>query len=142
MNSKYQTKKSINGLCYEILNAAIEVHKILGPGLLESIYEKCLIFELESKGLKVLSQIPLPLIYKGHFLDTQLKLDLLIEDIVIVELKAIDKFIPINEAQLLSHLHLLDLPKGILINFKCVNIIKEGQKTLVTKRFFELPDGY
>ncbi len=142
MNSKYQTKKAINDLCYEILNAAIEVHKILGPGLLESIYEKCLIFELESRGLIVQSQIPLPLIYKGHFLDTQLKLDLLVEDIVIVELKAIDKFIPINEAQLLSHLHLLDLPKGILINFKCINIMKEGQKTLVTKRFFELPDGY
>ena len=71
MNSKYQTKKAINDLCYEILNAAIEVHKIPGPGLLESIYEKCLIFELESRGLKVLSQIPLPLIYKGNFLDTQ-----------------------------------------------------------------------
>lgn len=142
MNKKYSTKKDINDLCYEILNSAIEVHKHLGPGLLESIYEKCLKFELESRGLNVQSQIPLPLIYKGHFLDSELRLDLLVEEIIIVELKTIEKFIPINEAQILSHLHLLDLPKGILINFKCTNIMKEGQKTFVTKRYFELPDGY
>ncbi len=71
-----------------------------------------------------------------------LRLDLLVEEIIIVELKTVEKFVPINEAQILSHLHLLDLPKGILINFKCTNIMKEGQKTFVTKRYFELPDGY
>jgi len=142
MRKEYSTKKAINDLCYEILNAAIEVHRILGPGLLESIYEKCLKFELESRGFDVKSQVPLPLIYKGHFLDSELKLDLLVEDVIIVELKAIEKFIPINEAQLLSHLYLLELPKGILINFKCLNIMKEGQKTMVTRIFFDLPDGY
>lgn len=142
MKNGYSTKKEINDLCYEILNAAIEVHKHLEPGLLESIYEKCMIFELQSRGFYVQSQVPLPLIYKGHFLDTELKLDLLVEEVVIVELKAIDKFIPINEAQILSHLYLLDLPKGLLINFKCTNIMKEGQKTMVTRKFFDLPDGY
>ena len=138
----YSTKKEINELCHEILSAAIEVHKHLGPGLLESIYEKCLIFELRSRGLEVKNQIPLPLVYKGNYLETELKLDILVNDIIIVELKTVDTFIPINEAQLLSHLFLLALPKGILINFKCRNIMKEGQKTLVTKKFFDLPDGY
>ena len=129
-------------LCYEILGAAIEVHKQLGPGLLESIYEKCLIFELESRGFDVKSQIPLPLIYKGNFLETNLRLDLLVENTVVVELKAVETFVPIHEAQIISYLNLLDLPKGILINFKCANIMKEGQKTFVTKRYSELPDGY
>jgi GxxExxY protein len=138
----YSTKKEINDLCHEILNAAIEVHKFLGPGLLESIYEKCLTFELKSRGFDVKNQIPLPLIYKGNYLETDLKLDILVDDIVVVELKTVESFIPIHDAQLLSHLQLLALPKGILINFKCRNIMKEGQKTLVTKKFFELPDGY
>jgi GxxExxY protein len=75
-------------------------------------------------------------------LETDLKLDILVDDIVVVELKTAESFLPIHEAKLLIHLHLLALPKGILINFKCRNIIKEGQKTLVTKKFFELPDGY
>lgn len=138
----YSTKKEINGLCHEILSAAIEVHKHLGPGLLESIYEKCLTFELKSRGFDVKNQVSLPLIYKGNYLETDLKLDILVDDIIVVELKTVESFLPIHEAQLLSHLHLLALPKGILINFKCRNIIKEGQKTLVTKTFFELPDGY
>lgn len=138
----YPTKKAINDLCHEILGAAIEVHKHLGPGLLESIYEKCLIFELKSRGYDVKNQVPLPLIYKGHYLETDLKLDLLVNETVIIELKTVESFIPIHEAQLLSHLYLLSLPKGILINFKCRNIMKEGQKTLVTKSFFDLPDGY
>lgn len=138
----YSTKDQINKLCHEILSAAIEVHRHLGPGLLESIYEKCLTFELRSRGFEVKNQVPLPLIYKGHFLDSELRLDLLVEDIVIVELKTVDAFIPINEAQILSHLFLLDLPKGILINFKCTNIMREGQKTFVTKKYFNLPNGY
>lgn len=99
-------------------------------------------FELKSRGFDVKNQIPLPLIYKGNYLETELKLDILVNDIVIVELKTVDSFIPIHEAQLLSYLQLVALPKGILINFKCRNIMNEGQKTLVTKRFFDLPDGY
>ena len=138
----YSTKNEINKLCYEILSCSIEVHRLLGPGLLESIYEKCLIFELESRGFEVKSQIELPLLYKGHYLETHLRLDLLVEDIVIVELKSVETFIPIHAAQIISHLHLMNKPKGILINFNTTNIIKEGQKTFVTKKFAELPDGY
>ena len=138
----YSTKNEINKLCHEILNCAIEVHRVLGPGLLESIYEKCLIFELESRGFEVRSQIEVPLIYKGHYLETNLRLDLLVEDIVIVELKSVEAFIPINFAQLISHLNLMAKPKGILINFNTTNIIREGQKTFVTQRFADLPDGY
>jgi len=138
----YSTKNEINKLCYEILRCAIEVHRVLGPGLLESIYEKCLIYELEASGFEVRSQIVVPLFYKGHFLETRLKLDLLVEDIVIVELKSVEAFIPINSAQIISHLNLMDKPKGILINFNSTNIMKEGQKTFVTQRFADLPDGY
>jgi len=138
----YSTKNEINKLCYEILNCAIEVHKVLGPGLLESIYEKCLIFELQERGFEVSSQIELPLLYKGHYLETHLRLDLLVEDTVIVELKSIETFIPLNSAQIISHLNLMDKPKGILINFNTTNIIKNGQKTFVTQKFANLPDGY
>ena len=138
----YDTKHKINSLCYEILNAAIEVHKHLGPGLLESVYEKCLVYELESRGFNVKNQMPLPLVYKGLFLDTSLRLDLLVEDVVIVELKTVETFIPIHEAQIISYLNLLNLPKGILINFKCSNIMKEGQKTFVTGEYHKLPNGY
>jgi len=138
----YSTKNEINKLCYEILRCAIEVHRILGPGLLESIYEKCMIFELESRGFEVRSQIEVPLLYKGHNLETLLKLDLLVEEIVIVELKSAEAFIPINSAQIISHLNLMAKPKGILINFNTTNIMKEGQKTFVTQRFADLPDGY
>jgi len=136
------TKNEINKLCHDILSCAIEVHRVLGLGLLESIYEKCLIFELEERGFEVRSQIELPLLYKGHYLETHLKLDLLVEDIVIVELKSVDAFIPINSAQIISHLKLMNKPKGILINFNSTNLIKEGQKTFVTHKFAELPDGY
>jgi len=138
----YSTKNEINKLCYEILRCAIEVHRVLGPGLLESIYEKCMIFELESRGFEVRSQIEVPLLYKGHCLETRLKLDLLVEEIVIVELKSAEAFIPINSAQIISHLNLMAKPKGILINFNTTNIMKEGQKTFVTQRFADLPDGY
>jgi GxxExxY protein len=138
----YSTKNEINKLCYEILRCAIEVHRVLGPGLLESIYEKCMIFELEAIGFEVRSQIEVPLLYKGHFLETRLKLDLLVEDIVIVELKSVEAFIPINSAQIISHLNLMAKPKGILINFNSTNIMKEGQKTFVTQRFADLTDGY
>ena len=138
----YSTKHEINKLCHEILNCAIEVHRVLGPGLLESVCEKCMIFELEDRGFSVRSQLQLPLVYKGHLLETNLRLDLLVEETVICELKSVDSFIPIHEAQIISHLKLMAKPKGLLINFNCTNIMKNGQKTFVTQKFAELPDGY
>lgn len=139
---KYNTKKEINNLCYEIIGAAIEVQRYLGPGLLESIYEKCMKIELESRGLKVKGQVTIPLEYKGKLLDADLRLDLLVEDVVVVELKTVENFLPIHEAQIISYLNLLNLPKGILLNFKSTNIMKEGQKTFVTNEYYQLENGY
>ena len=138
----YLTKNEINQLCYHILNCAIEVHKALGAGLLESIYERCMLFELQSRGFKVENQVNVPLIYKGNKLDSDLRLDLIVENTVIVELKTVEKILPIHEAQIMTYLRLLDLPKGIIINFTSTNIMKFGQKTFVTKKFGNLPDGY
>lgn len=111
------TKKYIDELTYKIIGCAIEVHKALGPGLLESIYEKCLIRELILKNLAVRSQIKVPIHYKGMDLEAELRLDLLVEELVIVEIKAAEALNAIYEAQILSYMKLLEKPKGILINF-------------------------
>ena len=134
------TKKYLNELTYKVIGCAIEVHKQLGPGLLESIYEKCLLRELAIRGIAYKNQIWVPLQYKGLELDTELRLDILIEDILCVELKAQEGLLPIHDAVLLSYMQMLQKPKGILINFHCVNIFKEGQKTLVNNLFSLLPE--
>jgi GxxExxY protein len=134
------TKKYLNELTYRIIRCAIEVHKHLGPGLLESIYEKCFLQELTPQGIAYKSQVWTPLEYKGLLLDTELRLDVLAEDILCVELKAQEGLLPIHDAVLLSYMQMLQKPKGILINFHCVNIFREGQKTLVNNLFSLLPD--
>ena len=134
------TKSYLNDLSYKIVGCAIEVHKHLGPGLLESIYEKCFLRELNLQGIGNKSQNWVPLEYKGLQLDTELRLDVLVEDILCVELKAQEGLLPIHDAVLLSYMQMLQKPKGILINFHCVNIFKEGQKTLVNNLFSLLPE--
>ncbi|MHC1706728.1 MAG: GxxExxY protein [Bacteroidales bacterium] len=129
------TQKYLNELTYTIIGAAIEIHKELGPGLLEGIYEKCMIYCLHEKGLEVSSQKIVPLQFKGIQLDCALKFDLLVENEIIVEIKAVEALIPLHEAQLLTYLKLLNKSKGVLINFNCTNIFKEGQKTFVTEKF-------
>jgi len=129
------TKKYLDELTYNVLGCAIEVHKKIGPGLIESVYEKCLCRELELKGLKYQKQIWVPLEYKGLQIDTELRLDLLVEDVLCVELKSIAGFLPIHEAILLTYMRMLEKPKGVLINFCCTNIFKEGQKTFVNELF-------
>ena len=136
------TQKFLNDLTYSIIGAAIEVHKELGPGLLESVYEKCLTHMLKEQGFKLKIQQNVPLNFRGLYLDCDLRYDLLVEDSIIVEIKATERLLPINEAQLLTYLKLLKKPKGILINFNCVNINKEGQKTMVTEIYAKLPKGY
>ena len=126
------TKTYVNRLSREIIGAAIEVHKELGPGLLESVYEKCLIYVLEEKGHYVETQIRVPISFRGMVLDADLKLDILINDTIIAELKTVDNILPVHEAQLLTYLKLLQKPKGILINFKCANIFNNGQRTFLT----------
>lgn len=132
------TQKDINDLSYKIIGCAIEVHKQLGPGLLESVYEACFIDEMTDRGLSVKSQIYVPVIYKGKDLGGSLKLDILVEDLIIVEEKAVEVMIPLYKAQLLSYLKLTGKPKGLLINFNSENI-KEQLISLVTDEYARLP---
>ena len=134
------TKKEINNLSRAIIGFAIEVHKELGPGLLESVYEKCLTYLLIQNGYKVDRQQTIPLDFRGLNLDCELRYDLLVNDQIIVELKTVEELLPIHEAQLLTYLKLLKKPKGILINFNCLNIFKEGQMTFVTEHFRNMPE--
>ena len=136
------TQKYLNDLCRSILGVAIEVHRELGPGLLESVYEKCMIHLLLENGFRIESQVKVPIIFRGLIVDYAFRLDLLVEELIVVELKAVEYIMPVHEAQLLTYLKLMEKPKGIIINFNCVNIFKEGQKTMVTKQFAALPKGY
>jgi GxxExxY protein len=132
------TQKYINEISYQIVGGAIELHTQLGPGLLESVYHSCLVDELKEIGLKVQSQIHVPVNYKGKNLGGMLKLDLLINNLVVVELKAVEEMIPLYKAQLLSYLKLTKMPKGLLINFHCENITKQ-LVPLVKEEFSKLP---
>jgi GxxExxY protein len=119
------SEEQINRITETIIGAAIEVHRALGPGLLESAYEACLVFELEQRGLKVEHQKPLPVVYQSVNLDCGYRIDLLVEDTVVVEIKAVDQLAPIHEAQLLSYLKLSGCRFGLLINFN-VMMLKDG----------------
>jgi GxxExxY protein len=134
------TKSRLEHLSYLILGASIEVHKQLGPGLLESIYHECMKIELESRGLKFQSELLVPIHYNNRKLETNLKCDIFIENKIVVELKSVKQIDPIHEAQLLTYMKLLNAPKGILINFNCTNIFKKGQKTFVNEFFRELKE--
>ena len=137
---KRLTKKYLDELTYEVIGAAIEVHKALGPGLLESVYHVCMKHELDLREINYKSEVFIPICFKGMNMDIDLKFDLFIEDCLAVELKAVNSFIPINEAQLLSYMKLLQSPKGVLINFNCLNIFRDGQKTFVNEFYRSLPD--
>ena len=132
------TQKYISGISYRIIGCAIEVHRYLGPGLLESVYEQCFIEELRNAGLSVKSQLNVPIHYKGKDLGGSLKLDILVNDLIIVEEKAVELMIPLFKAQLLSYLRLTGKPKGLLINFNCENIADQ-LVSLVTNEFAALP---
>jgi GxxExxY protein len=134
------TKREIDQLSYTIIGCAIEVHKALGPGLLESIYQKCLVRELMLKGFAPRSQLKVPVNYKGLDVEAELRLDILVNDLVILEIKAVEAINPVYEAQVLSYMKLLNKPKGILLNFCCSNIFKEGQRTYVNQLYASLPD--
>lgn len=134
------TKKYLDELTYKVIGCAIEVHKHIGPGLLESVYEKCFVRELALKGLQYKQQLRIPVQYKGIELDAELRLDVLVEDVLCVELKSMDGLLPIHDAVLLTYMRMLEIPKGILINFNCTNIFKEGQKTLVNELYAKLPE--
>jgi len=123
-------KEKADLLSNQIIGAAIEVHKALGPGLLESAYEACLYHELTLRKIPVEQQVPLPLVYKGLKLDCGYRLDLLVDNLVILEIKSVESIDPIHEAQLLTYLRLSGLWLGLLINFN-VPVLKNGIKRLV-----------
>jgi GxxExxY protein len=122
------TRTYLKDLVYQVNGAAIEVHKNLGPGLLESVYHQCLKKELELRKIKYLSEFLIPLNYKGYELESKLRCDLFVENALVVELKSDAETNPIFEAQFLTYMNLLNAPIGLLINFNVKNIYYEGQK--------------
>ena len=134
------TKTYLKDLIYKVNGAAIEVHKSLGPGLLESVYHKCLKHELLIRKINFQSELIVPVNYKGLELDAELRCDLFIENILPVELKATEGINPIHEAQLMTYMKLLEAPEGLLLNFNVINLYKEGQRTYVNELFRDLPE--
>ncbi|MHB1414544.1 MAG: GxxExxY protein [Chloroflexota bacterium] len=131
-----KTSRSLNQLTEAIIGAAIDVHRELGPGLLESTYEACLTYELRQRGLRVEQQKALPVVYREMRLECGYRVDLIVEGLVIVEIKAVDALAPIHQAQLLSYLKLSGCRVGLLINFN-TRMLKEGIRRLV----LGLPEG-
>ena len=117
-----------NEITYEIRGAIYDVYKDLGPGLLESVYEEALCFELKQRGLKVERQVQVPITYKGNVLKTELRLDIIVEDTVIVELKSVEEMKKVFAKQLLTYLRLMDKRVGILVNFNTDDILKSMQR--------------
>jgi GxxExxY protein len=124
---------SFNDVTREILGAAIEVHRTVGPGLLESTYMTCLQFELRGRNLKFVAQRAIPIVYKGTPLDASYRIDLIVEQLVVVEVKSVTVMMPVFEAQLLTYLHLTRCPVGLLINFNVPRLV-DGVKRLVNPR--------
>ena len=132
------TQKYLDELTFNVIGAAIEVHKNMGSGLLESVYQQCMIEELTNRNINFVSEFKVPVVYKGKELDIEFRCDLFIENCLIVELKSVSEIKPIHDAQVLNYMNLLKVPKGIIINFNCFNIFREGQKTFVNEYFKKL----
>jgi GxxExxY protein len=119
------SQRLINSVSHKIIGAAIEVHRRLGPGLFESVYHKCVVCELRLRGVRFVSEHPVPLVYKGEHLDAAFILDLFVEELIVVELKCVEALAPVHEAQLLTQVRLTNAPIGLLINFN-VAVLKNG----------------
>lgn len=128
------SKTEIEKIGKQIVNAAFEVHSELGPGLLESVYEICIVEELENRGLFVERQVKLPVIYKGKQLQKEFIIDVLVEKTIVIELKAVECLLPVHEVQVLTYMKLADFKLGYLINFN-VPLIKEGIKRKINGYF-------
>ncbi|WP_025143314.1 GxxExxY protein [Pedobacter jeongneungensis] len=133
------TKKEVTQLSYEITGFAIKVHNVLGPGLLEHVYEHCLKYELERNGFKVSQQLLLSVMYDDFPMDLDLRPDLYVNDCIVVEIKAITNVLPVHQAQLQTYMKLLGAPQGLLINFFTDNITK-SIVPIVNEYFKILPD--
>ena len=119
-----------NDLTYEIINCVLEVHNFLGPGLLESVYQKALIHELKLRGFKIDYEVPIEIYYKDINVGDSLRLDILANEEIVIELKSVENVLPVHKKQLLTYLRLLDLEVGLLINFN-VSLLKEGITRIV-----------
>ena len=126
----------LTDLVHRVNGAAIQVHKKLGPGLLESVYHRCMLHELTKRNINFQTELKISVDYDGLKLDADLKCDLLVESSLVVEFKAVENILPIHVAQLLTYMKLLKLPIGLMINFNCTHIFTEGQKTYVNE-FYE-----
>jgi GxxExxY protein len=133
------TKREVTQLSYGIVGCAIKVHKELGPGLLEGVYEHCLKYELLKNGFEVDQQMLVPVIYDSLEMEINLRVDLLVNKTVVVELKATENILPVHEAQLLTYMKLLKMPQGLLINFFTDNITR-SKKPFVNEYFSQLPE--
>lgn len=122
-------QQRINQITEKIIGCAISVHRVLGPGLLESAYEECLCYELSQSNLNFERQVPLPVIYKGVKLDCGYRMDIVVENLVIIEIKAVEKILSVHEAQILSYLKLYNKKLGLLLNFH-VPVLKNGIKRI------------
>lgn len=131
-----QNSERLNSITGQIIGAAIEAHRTVGPRLLESAYEVCLVYELKQRGLSLEQQKPLPVTYKNVKLDCRHRLDIVVENLVVVEVKAVEKLNSVHEAQLLSYLRLYGSRVGLLINFH-LNMLKHGIRRIVN----EFPDS-
>lgn len=120
----------VNQITHTVIAAAIRVHSVLGPGLLESAYQACLAHELRKRGLAVATEVPLPVVYEGHKLELGYRMDLVVENRVVVEVKSVEALHPIHQAQLLSYLRLSGIAVGLLINFNVLHL-REGIKRMV-----------
>lgn len=129
MHKLYKRADELTGV---VIGAAMEVHKLMGPGLLESIYSKCLCHELEFQGVMVEREVVVPVRYKGCVFDEPLRVDLLVDRCLIVELKVVDTILPIHKAQLLSYMQLMDIPLGLLINFNTM-MLRKGLQRLILR---------
>ena len=124
------TKEEYERLAREIFFACLDVHKLMGPGLLESVYELCLLKELALRNILAESQIPIPLVYKGFELSKEYRIDVLVEKSIIIELKSVEHLLPIHEAQIISYLKLANKKMGFLVNFN-VPMLKDGLRRFV-----------
>ncbi|MBO6184913.1 MAG: GxxExxY protein [Chryseobacterium sp.] len=133
------TKTEVTQLSYDIVGCAIKVHKELGPGLLESVYELCLAYELKEKGYLVDQQVTTKINYGKIEIETPLKVDLLVNETIIIEIKTVEKLLPIHQAQLMTYMKILKKPQGLLINFYSENITK-SMVPLINEYFAKLPE--
>lgn len=132
------TQKYITDLTYRINGACIEVHKILGAGLAEIVYHKALEKEFKLRDIKYKSEFQIPVIYKDEHLHCDFKCDFLVEDLIVLEIKAVSSILEIHRSQVINYINLLKVPKGILVNFNVKNIYHFGQETFINKYFDQL----